>query len=706
MIMVLLWSVMLLAIALAVTLVALRQIQPSDESEKSYAALAAAEAGIEDYLVRLQEPGYELTIDPDNPAFTSFVSVPGGQTDAEFTYAVDTSRARSGGEIRVYSTGRAGQIERTVEAVLSRRTPLDYVYLSDIETPSPQVPGAYSTTAGSGGTATTTARQLAEALCSRHWYDAGDVGPNAQTGNQRNLNFCQWAGIYSDERILGRLHTNDVWRLADADLSAAIQAGAISSSCRSVNEGLAPGEVGCPASRRYITTSQNSVANNPIVDSTWRSTKAYQGNSYTLPTGSDRTQRNPRYEPPLELPSATATSAKFRTFAAESGCIFTGPTRIHFDVLGGRGVAYVTSPDTKQTGRSCGTDYAANPASPTSQATRIVYLDQFDDLVFFVQDVPTPGVDDPANDFDTPNAWTPDSVPSCKVKSYGSLFPFVIPNGSVDSFESSLYNSTTRPRGFPSAYANPSNPWYATNCSRGDVYVQGNVKGRVTIAAENNIVLTGSIRDSTSATSGTDRGKPATSSQTSVGMVAGQFAYLYRPFTAASPPAWVSDWRQANATDPVVNAALLAVDQCFGSQDAEYGSRHGSIYLWGSLSQKYRCIVGYNGGYSKSYRYDDRLSWLAPPYFVALFDEPWEVRRWGEINQRSQEVGNATWALPLGPGETVLDARVVFGNASVSLAGQSVTVTAAAPGQVIVRYRVSVGDSVRYRHLVITVQEP
>ncbi|MFM1965285.1 MAG: hypothetical protein RL134_1010 [Actinomycetota bacterium] len=708
MIMVLLWSVLLLAIALAVTVVALRQIQPSDASEKSYAALAAAEAGIEDYLVRLRQPGYESTIDPSNPAFTSFVPVPGGATAGEFTYAVDTSRARSGGEIRVYSTGRSGGIERTVEAVLSRRTPLDYVYLSDIETPSPEVPGSYSTRAGTGGNTTTTARQLAEALCSRRWYEAGQVGPNGQVGNQRNIRYCQWAGIYASERIFGRIHTNDVWVLENADLSQAIQVGAISSSCRSEAEGIVAGEVGCPANHRYIAS--NTLSSGRIVDRTWTSqTSTYQGDSYR-PSGAEVTRRNPRYEPPLELPTAAATAAKFKVFAAESGCIFTGPTRIRFDVVAGRGVAYVTSPDTKQTGTGCGTGYAATTGAPTSQQTRMIYLDQFDDLVIFIQDLPLAGVDDPSNPLDVANVWAAGTAPTCQIKTYGttsSPYPYVVPNVSADSGEAALFSATSRPEGFPSAYADPTNAWYASNCGLGDVYVQGTAKGRVTVAAENNIVLTGSLRDSTAQSGGTDNGKPAASSQTSVGMVAGQFAYLYRPLTSTtSSPAWVTDWRTSNASDPVLNAAILAVDQCFGAQDAEYGSRNGSIYLWGSLSQKYRCIVGFTGGYSKSYKYDDRLTWQAPPYFVALFDEPWEVRRWGEVTPRQQAPGTTEWELPLSPGESVIDAQVVFGDASVTQDGVSASVTARSDGQVIVRYRVSTASGFRYRHLVILVASP
>ena len=57
--------------------------------------------------------------------------------------------------------GRSRGVTRLVVADLARRSTLDYVYMSDIETPAPDLPGAYSTAANSGGTGQT-ARQLAE----------------------------------------------------------------------------------------------------------------------------------------------------------------------------------------------------------------------------------------------------------------------------------------------------------------------------------------------------------------------------------------------------------------------------------------------------------------------------------------------------------------------------------------------------------------
>lgn len=715
MIFVLLWSVALVAIVLAVTQVAVNQIVPSDSSEKSYGALAAAEAGIEDYQVRLEQPGYEFAEDPNNPALTSFVPVPGGSSIGEYTYSVDTSRVRETGEIRVFSTGRVGDVERTVEAVLSRRSTLDYVYLSDIETPAPDVPGAYSTVAGSGGSGSTTGRDLAERLCDRRWYESGQVDANGNTGNQRNLNFCQWAGIYSSERIAGRIHTNDVWRLQATDLTRTLDPGAISSSCRTPAEGLAPGEPGCTTERRYLTTNESRLSSNSIENARWRgSSTSFQGDGFRPSGSGDPTGRNPRYEPALELPTTALAAAELKARAGESGCVFTGPTRLRFDVVGGRGVVYATSPDTQVTGDRCGTGYQDATIPHT---TNMIYLDEFDDLIIYVQDVPAPGFDDPNNAFDVNNAWPAGTEPTCLPKvdrpnPASNIYPFVVPS---DSGEAVGFNATGQPQGFPSYYANVDNPWYADNCSRGDAYVQGSVKGRVTIATDNNVILTSSLRDSTASLSGTDYGKPSSTSSTVIGLVSGEFTYLYRPtyfdrFNSFDRNPWVPDWRRSNAQDPILNVAMLAVDGCFASQDPYFlapasrsYARNGDIHLWGSLSQKYRCVVGFRGGYGKEYRYDERLTYLSPPFFASVFSEPWQTRRFGEISALSQDEGTQSWPVSLNPGEQLIDAEVVAGDATVTRDESSIAVTADSPGQVVVRYRVEVGGERVIRRLVIRV---
>lgn len=701
MILVLIFSVGMLLLALVASRVALSLIRPSDASEQSFAALAAAEAGIDDYRAHLQaRPDYYVQIDPSNPSLVGWADVPGGETTAQYRVAVDASRAGAGGEIHVFSTGRSGNVTRTVEAVLSKRSTLDYVYLSDIETPSPRLPGAYSSAVVSGTSPALTGKQLAELLCSRYWYQSGQVSLTG-TGNQRNLKFCQWAGIYGSERLAGKVHTNDVWRLDNSSLASALDLGAITSSCRSTAEGLLPGEVGCPELRRFIATNDSGLYSNNGNNATWTTSTTYQGDSWRMPSTGDLTQRNPAYAEVLELPQS---SSQLKTEASATGCVYTGPTRIRFAVESGQGFMYVTSPDTKVTAPACGgTSLAGNPSTPGSQPTQRIALGGFSDLVIYVQDVPRPGgVDSPDNAYDTNNAWSANSEPTCQLKGT-KKYPYVIPS-STDAVDRSLFNTPSgwAYKGFPSEFADPSSPWYGSSCSNGDLYLQGTFKGRMTIATQSNIVLTSSI---TANGSNATTGQPATTSQEILGLVSEKFTYLYRPFTSGGT--WVGDWRTSNAQNPKINAAILAVDECFATQDPYTGSRQGDIYLWGSLAQKFRCVVGSTGGYNKQYSFDTRFNRFQPPYMLELSTEPWEVQRYLELNPSPQAIGTTvSYSLvnPEDSGATVRAVTLETANASILAGGTAVTVTPNAEGPVIISYEVVLPTRVDQRRLVIQAE--
>ncbi len=696
MIIVLMFSIAMLLLALVVTRAALQQIRPSDSSEKSLAALAAAEAGLDDYRARLQaQPTYYLTADQANPSLQGrWADVPGGDSTAQYTVAVDASRAGAGGIIRVFSTGRSGTSYRTVEAVLSKRSTLDYVYLSDIETPSPRVPGGYSTAVVSGTSPARTSQQIAELLCSRYWYQAGSISPTL-TGKQRNLDFCQWAGIYNTEKITGKLHTNDVWRLDNVDLSGSLDVGAMTSSCRSTAEGLVAGEVGCPQNRRYIAVSESGLSSNNGANATWSTSTPYQGDSWSIPATGDNTKRNPGYDDVLELPQ---TSSQMKKEASSKGCVFTGPTRIRFAVESNLPYMYVTSPDTKVTSAACGgTALAGTTGAPATQSTQRLALSGFTDLVIYVQDVPRPGAaDDPDNAYDANNAWTAGTEPTCQLKGT-KKYPYVIPSDATDK---ALFNSGSTNKGFPSEQADTASLWYSNNCSNGDLYVQGTFSSQMTISTQSNIVITSSLMSSGANAS---TGQPASTSQAILGLVSEKFTYVYRPFTSSQ--AWVGDWKSANAQSPIIDAAIMAIDECFGAQDPYYGSRQGDILLWGSLAQKYRCVVGSNGGYNKKYSFDSRFNRFQPPYMLELSTEPWEVERYIEMTPAKQSVGQAkTYALldSEDTGGTVRNLAVESGNATALQGGTSVTVTPTSAGPVLITYEVVLSSRVDQRRLLIS----
>ena len=717
MVLVMAWGLLMLGLVLVVSQAVINQIRPSDRSEKSYAALSAAEAGLADLEARLQVGTItSVSGDASNLALQGWVPVPGGDTTSEFTYGIDATKSGAVGEVRAYSTGRSGDVTRTVEAVLSKRSTLDYVYMSDIESPSPDTPGVYSTNQYSSSGYTY--QEAARLLCARRWAEPGPVsvssyGSVAQ-GNQRNLRFCRWAGIFSSEQLLGRIHTNDVWWLQNTNLSSVLDANAITSSCRSSDEGLAPGEVGCPAGHRYITASYNSAGYSSTPNS-------YQGDAWR-PSGTDITQRNPDYDTILDLPE---NPDLLKQRAAETGCIYTGPTRIRFAEEGGEGYMYVTSPDTKLTRAGCDGEGGSGSgllSSATSQVTQRVRLDDFSDLVIYVQDVrPSTEADVPGADYSDPeqkyywekaNRWASGSEPTCTLKS-GRKYPYVIPSDPVDQAK---FSSGTTYRGFPSEDADPNSPWYGSACASGDMYVQGEYRGALMLTSDNNMILTSSLRDAQllnpSASPGAaDYGKPSPESTSTMGIAAGRFAYIYRPID--SDDNWVNDWRVSNANDPIFNFALLAIQHCFGTQDYDESFDNGNIYLWGSLAQKFRCAVGLSGGsgYGKSYKYDDRLTQRTPPYMLELSDEPWGDERTGELTPERQLVAESVTRSLLRSGEEGLTVRNVklasapdAAQVIWSTVGSEATVLSNVSGMVILVYEVGTPGDWQVRRQVILVE--
>jgi len=162
-------TVMLLGMVLTLVLVAAMgyavSSQPLARRDQDWnAALAAAQAGVDDYRYRLQQDDtyYQWSssnppTSPANPAFTGWQAVPGPSSEARFHYDVDTSQFGSQGTILVTSSGRVRNATRTVRVSLRRRNFLDYLYLTDYESLDPQS-GYYSDPA----TATST--------CSKYWW--------------------------------------------------------------------------------------------------------------------------------------------------------------------------------------------------------------------------------------------------------------------------------------------------------------------------------------------------------------------------------------------------------------------------------------------------------------------------------------------------------------------------------------------------------
>lgn len=126
--------VLLLAgVAFSLAIQAQRQ---SVEYSNYNASLAAADAGLDDYLARLNRvPGYYTTFNEGNPgdndALDGWADVP--DSPGQYHVDVDASEVNASGTVTVQSTGRFNGETRTVETTFRPDGFLDFIYFTEFE---------------------------------------------------------------------------------------------------------------------------------------------------------------------------------------------------------------------------------------------------------------------------------------------------------------------------------------------------------------------------------------------------------------------------------------------------------------------------------------------------------------------------------------------------------------------------------------------
>jgi hypothetical protein len=506
-------TVMMIVVVLTLLMVAslnyaVQSERPSRRDQDWNAALAAAQAGVDDYLYRLQQDdGYYIYSasnppTPANPAFTGWQAIPGAANEGQFHYSVSLAQFASQGIVQLTSTGRVRGTQRTIRASLRRRNFLDYLYFTDYEALDPQS-GFFSNPA-----ATT-------AACSRYWWQGRPGSPT-----------CRRISFATGDEINGPLHTNDT----------------ISINGTPVFNGKATtgytGAMSCP----------------PRAGDNFRWYADDCSDDPTFQSG------DPEAVALLTLPSSnTAIRTETDRAAGKTGCLYNGPTRI---VLNASGTMTVTSPFT--TSPAYASCVGSNVALPANG-------------VIYVQNVP---------------AGQPATCPGG-----GNRLGYPIA-GDINNYQ----------------------------CRVGDVFVSGTLRGRLTIAAENNIVI---VANTTYANSG-----PASSDM--LGLIANQFVYVYHPVDDDGDN--LTDNRNPTPLfqNPQIHAAILAVGHSFMVQYWREGADLGTITLNGGIAQKWRGPLGTGGstggtGYSKDYNYDSRLQFNSPPHAMDLSQAGFRVAQWAEI---------------------------------------------------------------------------
>jgi hypothetical protein len=182
------------------------------------------------------------------------------------------------------------------------------------------------------------------------------------------------------------------------------------------------------------------------------------------------------------------------------------------------------------------------------------------------------------------------------------------------------------------------------NC--GNVYVKGSYTESLTIAAQKDIIVIGSIT-TTHETSGSEKNKPI--GNATLGLIANGFVRIYHPVTGVTGTQERKKCgsnenavkNQTEATDPrkwgslenpIIDAAILSTNNSWIVDNFNCGNELGTLTVWGVIAQYWRGrvtggITEGGGGYLKSYNYDPRLQTKQPPNFLSPTTTDWKITR-------------------------------------------------------------------------------
>lgn len=204
-------------------------------------------------------------------------------------------------------------------------------------------------------------------------------------------------------------------------------------------------------------------------------------------------------------------------------------------------------------------------------------------------------------------------------------------------------------------------------CGEGNLYAEGVVNGRVTLAAAQSIVTTGDLVLAGGTVTGTDLlGLVATNSVEVFHPRQGtmkaqgkctrynsdgtcrtrsttQFEWLGTLESVGEVSGWPRRYREPSLSANVpasgiqIAGAIQTLQHSFYVQKYNVGGDKGTLMVRGSIAQRWRGIVGQTvsgtqNGYTKLYQYDNRLQFATPPYFPKWANAKYTLRYSGEVN--------------------------------------------------------------------------
>lgn len=520
-----------------------------DQDDKQ--AVAAAEAGINDYFAHLQQdPDYwtrcagEDSINKPLPANTAvnqaFTGTPPatrrwrdvpdsgsrysielipapGQTTCDVNNATATMLG-SGGNLRVRATGnvKGSNNYKAVVATFRRTSFLDYIYFTDLENQDPtyltlNFGGVQTRATDANGNPTPGSPDLATwaaEKCERHWW-------GTQAGGDGRGEKPAWHGQY---------YTNGAWTTSTGfDITTDWVCGEITFADADQVKGPFHSNddilvSGTPEFGRTGNQDKVEVANISDSDTGWRYTGANP--LFRTPDGKLSIKA-----PTLDLPPSNSAIKS----QARDNYLYTGPTTIKLNTGGTMDVT---------TGGSTTTGVA-------------------------------------------------------------------MPSNGVIYVQNSTCTYGFKPK--DTSYVDPG-------C--GQVKVSGTYSKDLTIAAEDDVIVTNNL-------------KRDTSSNAVLGLIAKNFVRVWHPVDRAASGCP----NQAGSVSNIqIDAALLSLAHSFTVDNYDCGASLGNLTINGAIAQKHRGIVGTGGGtgYIKDYNYDDRLKYRSPPFFLDPVQASWRILRENE----------------------------------------------------------------------------
>ncbi|MBF0687601.1 MAG: hypothetical protein IR158_07510 [Cellulomonas sp.] len=581
------------------------------------AAVAAAQAGVEDFISRLnREDGYGSVYDCTNLAWrgpttatnpcgwtsttpVGWLPVEPGQTDPDaawFHYSVDASRKTTEGAITLTVTGRVNGVYRTVQTSVGKGGSTDYVYYTDFESGDPANVNLYPPSTTSGWS---TAKRNA---CGINGYERALYWWKKDASNRtREYYGCTEIRFAGGDVLYGEVRTNDT----------------IYSDYRA-------GSTVKPSFIDTVTTADERCKNPGNNNTQW------EDNCLRPDSVANFNGKTPRYGTPEYL---LDTSAEF---AGHPGCHYFGSTRVIFRSNGRMTVwnktvnnnatppVAVAGPD--GTMPSCGT--LAQLDSPAGADLEVP-----DEMVIYT-------------------AASSALMRECRAGEIGGPLGSELPLGE---YTGQAINSGA-------TFTRDTNMTEATKlCARGNLYAEGIVKGRVTLASEESVIVTGDLV----LAGGRDAGSPDL-----LGLVATNAVEVFHPrmqtvtssrscgYSSCGPWGWSysgesehpGEWPKRYA-DPTTGAhepahgvqiagSIQTLQHSFLVQKYTVGGDQGTLFVYGSIAQRWRGAVGQEStsgwttvqnGYTKLYKYDGRLKFATPPYFPRWANSQWDLTYTGEV---------------------------------------------------------------------------